>query len=149
MLALFAAGIDDVLTHFPHTPLFIAKIRNILRRHYGLEGASPPNHSSEFLSEFQTGRKHTSIFRFLEDHVVQNNLNKWVRKIHRWLVWPFILILLTALITRGTDFATIIQKIQAPFMLILAFTGAYLWLLPYLSRWQRRKRQEVSATKVR
>ena len=75
-------------------------------------------------------------------------LNKWARKLHRWLAIPFIVVLLFLLLTRGTDIGEIAQRIQAPFMIILALTGAYLWLLPYLSRWQRNKRKGTGTAKV-
>ena len=148
-LALFASGVNEVLVHPINTLLLVARIRTLLRRYGFQEGFCSTAHSAEDASAFQGETNNRSQVRFfLEDNIMSNNLNKWVRKLHRWLVWPFILILLTAMFTRETDFGSIIQRIQAPLMLIFAFTGAYLWLLPYLSRWQRKKRQEVSATKA-
>ena len=66
---------------------------------------------------------------------------KWLRKFHRWLVIPFITLLITVLLSRGTTVGTIAQRIQAVFMIIMAITGAYLYLLPYWSKWKRNRAQ--------
>lgn len=67
-------------------------------------------------------------------------LNKYVRKFHRWLVLPFIAILLTLAFMRGTPVGNVAQRLQQIMMLTLALSGAYLFLLPYLTGWQRRQR---------
>ena len=67
-------------------------------------------------------------------------LKKWVRKFHRWLVLPFIALLLTVLFARGTDVGSTAQRIQAALMIVMAISGAYLYLLPYWSKWQRQIR---------
>jgi hypothetical protein len=67
-------------------------------------------------------------------------LNKWLRKLHRWLVLPFIALLLTVIFARGTTLGDTSQRIQAALMIIMAITGAYLYLLPYWTKWQRRQR---------
>lgn len=36
---------------------------------------------------------------------------KWLRKFHRWLVIPFITLLITVLLSRGTTVGTIAQRI--------------------------------------
>ena len=66
-------------------------------------------------------------------------LNIWVRRIHRWLVLPFIVLLLTVFLTRGTGTADMAQRFQAVFMIPLAITGAYLFILPYWAKWKRGK----------
>jgi len=68
-------------------------------------------------------------------------LNKWLRKFHRWLVLPFIALLLTLIFTRGTPVGDNAQRIQAMLMIIMAITGAYLYLLPYWVKWQRQRVQ--------
>ena len=67
-------------------------------------------------------------------------LNQWFRKIHRWLVWPFIILLVAILATRQTEVGEIFQRIQAPMMITMAITGGYLWLIPYLSKRKRKIR---------
>lgn len=64
---------------------------------------------------------------------------KWMRKFHRWLVIPFIALLITVLLSRGTPVGNTAQRIQAVFMIIMAITGAYLYLLPYWSKWKRNR----------
>jgi hypothetical protein len=68
-------------------------------------------------------------------------LNKYVRKFHRWLVLPFIVILLTLLFMKGTPVGSIAQRAQQVMMLTLALSGAYLFLLPYLTKWRRRRQR--------
>ena len=68
-------------------------------------------------------------------------LNKWLRKLHRWLVPPFIALLLTVIFARGTTLGDTSQRIQAALMIIMAITGAYLYLLPYWVKWKRQKVQ--------
>ena len=67
-------------------------------------------------------------------------LNKWLRRFHRWLVLPFVALLLIILVTRGSAAGDIAQRAQGPLLIIMAITGAYLWLLPYLTKWRRRRR---------
>jgi hypothetical protein len=68
-------------------------------------------------------------------------LNKWLRKFHRWLVLPFIALLLTIIFTRGTPLDDNAQRIQAMLMIIMAISGAYLWVLPYWTKWKRKNVQ--------
>ncbi|KAF0108097.1 MAG: hypothetical protein FD146_1111 [Anaerolineaceae bacterium] len=68
-------------------------------------------------------------------------LNKWLRKLHRWMVLPFIALLLTVLFARGTTLGDTAQRIQGALMIFMATTGAYLYLLPYWAKWKRQKAQ--------
>jgi hypothetical protein len=71
--------------------------------------------------------------------VMNKSLNLWSRKLHRWLALPFVPLLLVVFFTRETPFGEVIQRVQGAFVIVLALTGAYLWLLPYLARRQRAK----------
>ena len=68
-------------------------------------------------------------------------LNKWLRKFHRWLVLPFIALLMTVIFTRGTALGDNAQRTQAILMIIMAISGAYLWVLPYWTKWKRKNVQ--------
>lgn len=72
--------------------------------------------------------------RFLTD------LNKWIRKIHRWMVIPVVLILLISLSLRGSSAAQTIQRIQQISIIFMVITGVYLYLYRQWSIWQRNKR---------
>ena len=68
------------------------------------------------------------------------DLNKWIRKIHRWMVLPVVLILLVSLSLRGTSAAQTIQRIQQITVIFMVLTGLYLYLYRQWSIWQRKKR---------
>lgn len=66
-------------------------------------------------------------------------LRKWLRRLHRWLAIPIFALLLVVIFTHGTNLGNTAQRIQQPIMLIMAITGCYLFLLPYLTKWKRKK----------
>ena len=78
-------------------------------------------------------------------------LSKWLRKIHRWIAVPTALAIPAAVVIKLVGSQTLADlwerwdKIPSLLMLAMAISGAYLFLLPYLVRAQRRK-QAVSAT---
>jgi uncharacterized iron-regulated membrane protein len=48
---------------------------------------------------------------------------------------------LTVIFTRGTPLGDNAQRIQAMLMIIMAISGAYLWALPYWTKWKRKNVQ--------
>jgi hypothetical protein len=72
-------------------------------------------------------------------------LNKWLRKTHRWIAVPTALAIPAAvgikLLGRQelVDAWERLDKIPSLLMLAMAITGAYLFLLPYIVKAQRRK----------
>jgi uncharacterized iron-regulated membrane protein len=83
----------------------------------------------------------TSIIRKRgQEKNVTKFLNKTLRKFHRWLALPFIILIITLMFARGTPVGNVAQRVQQVMMLILAVSGAYLFLLPYLTKWQRQRR---------
>ena len=75
-------------------------------------------------------------------------LNKWFRKFHRWLAVPTAILIPIAIVIKFSGnpaWKSVLQqfdKIQSPLMLILAITGSYLYLLPYIVKWQRKQRKK-------
>ncbi len=71
-----------------------------------------------------------------------HTLGKWIRQIHRWLVMPFLLAILMALIgtIRGgeafklPDWLTIIVIGS---LLSLLLTGVYMFAQHYWTKWRR------------
>ena len=72
-------------------------------------------------------------------------LNHWLRKIHRWLVIPFIVIVLAMVVTRDTSVGDTVQRVQQVMMVAMIVTGSYLYLVPYLSKRQRARRHSNRA----
>ncbi len=79
-------------------------------------------------------------------------LNKWLRKIHRWLAIPMIIIVPAAIIIKlmGSDpsivFPPQLAKLQEILLLTLVLSGIYLYFIPYIAKWQRNRRQRARAT---
>ncbi len=79
-------------------------------------------------------------------------LNKWLRKIHRWMAVPTAVLIPIAVVIKFSDnpnWRAILQqfdKVQSLLMLVLAITGTYLYLIPYIVKWQRKQRQRIKAS---
>jgi len=75
--------------------------------------------------------------------------SKWFRKFHRWIAIPTALLIPVGLIFKLIDDAQIqgvwdkLEKIPSVLMLIMAISGAYLFLLPYIVRGQRKKKMDT------
>lgn len=73
-------------------------------------------------------------------------LSKWLRKFHRWIAVPTALAIPVAFIIKLVGNSTMVdawhqfEKIPSILMLIMAISGAYLFLLPYIVKGQRKKR---------
>ena len=50
-------------------------------------------------------------------------LNKYMRKFHRWLALPFIVLIITMLLTRNSPAGASVQMFQQLLMLVMAITG--------------------------
>lgn len=76
-------------------------------------------------------------------------LRRYVRKVHRWLAVPTAILIPVFFVLRLTPAgqATVgivnrVQMVQQVLMLSLALTGAYLLLLPYWTKWRRRRAKQ-------
>ena len=78
-------------------------------------------------------------------------LSKWFRKFHRWIAVPTALAIPVAVLIKLFGDPRIVaawerlDKIPSVLMLIMAISGAYLLLLPYIVKAQRKKRTEDTA----
>ncbi len=78
---------------------------------------------------------------------MNRSLNMWFRQIHRWIAVPTALLIPVALIIKlvgsqaVVDFWEKWDKIPSILMLFMAITGAYLFLLPYIVKSRRNKKQ--------
>jgi len=72
-------------------------------------------------------------------------LSKWFRKFHRWIAVPTALAIPVAFIIKLIGDPQIVaaweklDKIPSVLMLIMAISGAYLFLLPYIVKAKRRR----------
>ena len=76
--------------------------------------------------------------------------SKWFRKFHRWIAVPTALAIPAALIIKLVGEPQLVaawekyDKIPSLLMLIMAISGAYLFLLPYIVKGQRKKKQNAA-----
>jgi len=74
---------------------------------------------------------------------------KWVRKLHRWIAVPTAILIPIAVVIKLSSnpaWQTIFkqfEKGQSLLMLLLAISGAYLYLLPIYIKWQRKRRRKA------
>ncbi len=72
-------------------------------------------------------------------------LSKWVRRFHRWiavptaLAIPFIFVLKLMENSKILEIWERFEKLPSILMLIMALSGAYLFLLPHIIKSQRNK----------
>ena len=79
--------------------------------------------------------------------------NKWSRKFHRWIAIPTIIIIPLAVISKFSGDASEhlppqIEQSQSIFMLLLVISGTYLYLIPYLVKWQRERRKKAQQAAI-
>lgn len=73
-------------------------------------------------------------------------LSKWLRKFHRWIAVPtaiLIPVLFSARLFGGTEMTDTLgklEKIPSFLMLLMAVSGTYLFLLPYIAKSKRNKK---------
>ncbi len=77
--------------------------------------------------------------------------NKWLRKIHRWLAVPTAILIPIAIVIKFSgrpEWQVVLKQfesIQSLLMLVLAISGAYLYLLPYIVKGQRKRKKAKAA----
>jgi len=69
------------------------------------------------------------------------NLNKWVRQIHRWVSIAFTVGVIFNTVAAGKGKYTVWTGLMALLPLaLLLFTGLYLFVLPYVTKWRSGRR---------
>lgn len=78
-------------------------------------------------------------------------LSKWLRKIHRWIAVPTALAIPVAFVLKLIGDERLQQtwsrfeRIPSLLMLAMALTGAYLFLLPYIVKRNRKKNNRTES----
>ena len=73
-------------------------------------------------------------------------LSKWFRKFHRWIAVPTALLILAAVVIKMFGDPQLVatweqlDKVPSILMLVMAISGAYLFLLPYIVKGKRKKK---------
>ena len=72
-------------------------------------------------------------------------MSKWVRQVHRWLSIAFTLTVIANFValSQGTPPAWVTYSPLFPLALLL-FTGLYMFVLPYATRWRSGNRVRPS-----
>ncbi len=79
--------------------------------------------------------------------------NKWTRIFHRWIALPTLIIIPLAVIAKFTGdgaehLPPQIEQFQSILMLLLAISGSYLYLIPYIAKRKRNKRKQIKQETV-
>jgi len=74
--------------------------------------------------------------------------NKWTRKFHRWIAIPTVIIIPLAVISKfsaggAEHLPPQLEQFQSILMLLLVISGSYLYLIPYITKWQRNRRKKA------
>ena len=72
------------------------------------------------------------------------NWNKWVRQTHRWLSIAFTVSVIVNIVALGQEESTRRQVafLQLLPLALLLFTGFYLFVLPYATKWRSERRTD-------
>ncbi|MGX7672607.1 hypothetical protein [Plantactinospora sp. DSM 117369] len=68
--------------------------------------------------------------------------NKWIRQSHRWLAVAFTLSVIVVIVAVGAQQEPAAWVFYLPLLplVLLMFTGLYLFVLPYITRWRGGRR---------
>ncbi|NOY99690.1 MAG: hypothetical protein GXP40_10900 [Chloroflexi bacterium] len=79
--------------------------------------------------------------------------NKWTRIFHRWMALPTLILIPLAVIAKFSGGKELlppqVEQFQSILMLLLAISGAYLYLIPYIAKRTRDRRKARSAQPAR
>ncbi len=73
---------------------------------------------------------------------VQVNWNKWVRQSHRWLSTAFtVVVIINGIAVAEGKYNNRLGLSAVAVLALQFFTGMYLFVLPYVSKWRNRATQ--------
>lgn len=68
-------------------------------------------------------------------------MSKWLRQIHRWLSMVFTVAVIVAFIAMAQEQPVVwMSYLPLPPLFLLLFSGLYLFVLPYVSKWRGTQR---------
>ena len=71
------------------------------------------------------------------------NWNKWVRQTHRWLSIAFTVAVIVTFVALAREKPVVwVSYLPLPPLFLLLFTGLYLFVLPYATRWRSGRRTD-------
>ena len=71
------------------------------------------------------------------------NWNKWVRQTHRWLSVVFTVSVIVTFVALAQEKPVVwVSYVPLLPLALLAFTGLYLFALPYAAKWRSGRRNE-------
>lgn len=69
------------------------------------------------------------------------NWNTWFRQIHRWLSIVFTVAVIVNIVSLGQEKPPVwVSFVALPPLALLLFTGLYLFVLPYATKWRSGRR---------
>jgi hypothetical protein len=73
-----------------------------------------------------------------------NKLNKWVRQTHRWVAVAFTLAIIVTFVALAQKEPVVwVSSLPLAPLALLQFTGIYLFVLPYATKWRSRRRADI------
>ena len=70
--------------------------------------------------------------------------NEWIRQIHRWISIAFTVCVLATFVALAQEKPVVwVSYLPLGPLVVLLFTGLYLFALPYAARWRRPEERRV------
>ena len=77
------------------------------------------------------------------------NWNTWIRQTHRWVSMAFTVSVIVTFVALAQEKPVVwVSYVPLLPLALLLFTGLYLFVLPYATKWRSERRRDVHATVV-
>ena len=77
------------------------------------------------------------------------NWNTWIRQTHRWVSIAFTVSVIVTFVALAQEKPVVwVSYVPLLPLALLLFTGLYLFVLPYATKWRRRRGSDVHAAVV-